>query len=674
MPPRRSRTNRRDVADFDGIDYGLRSSNRNVISERCFPSCALSKPSPQANFASALSSSPNRGKSRIVGGGDRTAALLVVLLGLAAIAVGMALLLFSRRATANADAGVCTTSGCVDHAEILGLHRNVATVGPCEDFGEFVCSHWREKNVKVVPSVMIFRMGKWLLSLARTRWYEETGHAVAKRVTRLADACMRLESEPHIDDVGVAQLFHFITEELFPWILPEANAGNALLDDYAFALATIVNMSVVWNMPLWFTVDLVRLGTGGDVLPANWSVSGKQLAASFHSFLESRSAQMQRDVFGNLSSRFLATHAEPRFVRMRHMPTLVPKLRARNWIDALQSAFRVDPPLGEDDVVFATDAALLRTLNDLFRAYTAREVTYYTAWWFAQLMAAVSSGTIHTFVVGNKVGEEFYPVICGSQIAMAYNALLSGVDHGTAFQRAPVMRLLSDVHNTAVAKVRSWTDALDVRAIDAVASRLGRASTVLWPEEKRNGGADWWGEALYGPDYDNATRGFFSHWRESPYLATYDLVSNTISVGVQTVAQPFYAADGTSAINYGGLGFLYAAQRTTPTSRFRNAEQDLPLRGLEDYSAEQVFFLTACHVTCWENSSKHRVSPECSDAVRKLCTVRRGLQVSRRFTHEPAREVPPLLNRTRCSARAHVDSSDGQYTQKADVIEDHFVI
>lgn len=270
------------------------------------------------------------------------------------------------------------------------------------------------------------------------------------------------------------------------------------------------------------------------------------------------------------------------------------------------------------------------------------------------------------------------------------------------------MRLLSDVHNTAVAKVRSWTDALDVRAIDAVASRLGRASTVLWPEEKRNGGADWWGEALYGPDYDNATRGFFSHWREvrrglreslntepyqlslrvfriqSPYLATYDLVSNTISVGVQTVAQPFYAADGTSAINYGGLGFLYAAQmartintltllldgKSTPSAwvpaannasgapgqalwklarcasssntsgpqrtsslypllpalgiaydaykRFRNAEQDLPLRGLEDYSAEQVFFLTACHATCWENSSKHRVSPECSDAVRNF--------------------------------------------------------
>ncbi|XP_049514227.1 endothelin-converting enzyme 1-like [Dermacentor silvarum] len=139
-------------------------------------------------------------------------------------------------------------------------------------------------------------------------------------------------------------------------------------------------------------------------------------------------------------------------------------------------------------------------------------------------------------------------------------------------------------------------------------------------------------------------------------------------------------SDGTSAINYGGLGFLYALQVAraintltllldgdhTPSAwvppanatdgsgapgqvlwklggcassnasahvtslypalpaleiahsaykRFRNVTEDVPLRGLEAYSAEQVFFLTACHVTCWSTSTGHRMSPECTNAM-----------------------------------------------------------
>ncbi|KAL3186494.1 hypothetical protein MRX96_027532 [Rhipicephalus microplus] len=594
------------------------------------------------------------------------------------------------------------TSGCVDHAEILGLHRNVATVGPCEDFGEFVCSHWREKNVKVVPSVMIFRMGKWLLSLARTRWYEETGHPVAKRVTRLADACMRLETEPHIDDVGVAQLFHFITQELFPWILPEANAGNALLDDYAFALATIVNMSVVWNMPLWFTVDLVRLGTEGDALPANWSVSvssasvvymsmrlqrtieeynlyntyvilllanvfqGEQLAASFHSFLESKE---RPDAAGRVRQPVVTLPRQP-------TPSLgsCGCATCQRWCPSSAPATgstRCSPPSGW-------------TLRLAKTTWCSRPTPH---------SCPVSSGTIHTFIVGNKVGEEFYPVICGSQIAMAYNALLSGVDHGTAFQRAPVMRLLSDVHNTAVAKVplldrrarcpgpstlspRAWAAPApscgQKRNETAALIGGGRPCTVPTTTTRRVDssatGAKYDAdcrESLNTEPYQLSLRVFRI---QSPYLATYDLVSNTnfrrrancrpavlrsrrwrapstplrccltarrpLQPGFLRPTTPAELRDRLCGSLHGVLlpRTLPAPQRTSSLypllpaleiaydayKRFRNAEQDLPLRGLEDYSAEQVFFLTACHATCWENSSKHRVSPECSDAVRNF--------------------------------------------------------
>ncbi|KAH7971096.1 hypothetical protein HPB49_018702 [Dermacentor silvarum] len=674
-----------------------------------------------------LSPSPkNRGKRRF---GVRCAGVTFVLLGVASLAVAFALLLPSRAATHTASAGVCSTTGCVDHAETLGLHRQGSSVGPCEDFGKFVCSRWIEKKFKMVPSVTIYRMGMWLLKVAQSRQYVDTGNTVVARVRRLVDACMHPEFQTGSDtNGGIKQLFDFMTEELFPWLLPHTNRsgyGDVLRDDddYTFTLATIVNMSVVWYVPLWFTVDLVTPSPEDGASLAHRSVSvsstsvayiaqrihreieayklydmyvtlllddvfpGEELAPAFRSFLKVKSAEVQRNVFGNLSLRFVASHVEPRFIKMRHLPGLVPKLNARDWVDALQSAFGANPPLTEEDTLFANDAGLLHAVNVLFAEYTARELTFHTVWWFAQIMAAVSSDRIHAFIMGNNMGDEVYPLLCGVHIAMAYNALLSGVDHATgtasADPRSPVTRLLSNVHET----------------------QSESATTVVWPEGKQNESGDaWWGEALYGPDYDNATRGFFGHWREirrrlqgslntdayqsslrvfrlqSSYLATYDVVSNALSVGVQAVTEPFYVADGTSAMNYGGLGFLYALQvartinaltlllggnqtpsaRVPPTNatdasgapgqvlwklgrctsseasarvtslypalpaleiahgaykRFRDVTQDVPLRGLEAYSAEQVFFLTACHVTCWTTSTGQRMSPECTNAM-----------------------------------------------------------
>nr|XP_054920774.1 neprilysin-like [Dermacentor andersoni] len=604
-------------------------------------------------------------------------------------------------------------------------------------------------------------MGDWLYNLARTRWYDTTGNKVAARVTRLVDACMHRDSQTgnHHDD-GVEQLFHFMTEKLFPWLLLDTNSsgdGDRIRNDshrirdesdYAFTLATIVNMSVVWYLPLWFTVDLVTSSPGHGASPAQRSVSisstnvvdiaqrvhleveayklydayvsllldvvfrGGEFAPEFRSFVRDRSAEVQHDVLGNLSSRYVASRVEPRFLQMRHLPALVPKLDARDWVDAMQSAFGANPPLTEGDTLFVTDSGLLGAVNVLFASYTARELTFHTAWWFVQVLSAVTSDTMHAFVMGNKVGDEVYPVMCGSHIATAYSVLLAGLDRGSGTastnQRSLVTRLLSNVHQTAVGKVRTWTSALGSEAIVALSLRLGSTTTVVWPEGKKNeSDGAWWGETLYGPDYDNATRGFFGHWAEirrrlraslnsdayqsslrvfrlqSSNVATYDAVSNAISVGVQAVTGPFYVADGTSAINYGGLGFLYALQvaRTintltllldgdrTPSAwvpprnatdasgapgqplwklgrcpssdasahvtslypvlpaleiahdayrRFRNVAEDVPLRGLQAYSAEQVFFLTACHVTCWANSSGHRMSPECTDAMRNF--------------------------------------------------------
>ncbi|KAH9384069.1 hypothetical protein HPB48_026052 [Haemaphysalis longicornis] len=52
--------------------------------------------------------------------------------------------------------------------------------------------------------------------------------------------------------------------------------------------------------------------------------------------------------------------------------------------------------------------------------------------------------------------------------------------------------------------------------------------------------------------------------------------------------------------------------------QFRNESQDLRLKDLPGYSAEQVFFLTACHVTCSKEDSGPSSSPICTAAMRNF--------------------------------------------------------
>ncbi|KAK8784620.1 hypothetical protein V5799_009014, partial [Amblyomma americanum] len=80
------------------------------------------------------------------------------------------------------------------------------------------------------------------------------------------------------------------------------------------------------------------------------------------------------------------------------------------------------------------------------------------------------------------------------------------------------------------------------------------------------------------------------------------------------------SANVTSGSNVTALFPLLPALKIAHAAylHFRSEDWDLRVRGLEEYSAAQVFFLTACHVTCWERNDHLRVSPECTEAMRNF--------------------------------------------------------
>ncbi|XP_077498731.1 membrane metallo-endopeptidase-like 1 [Amblyomma americanum] len=639
----------------------------------------------------------------------------------------------------------CAVSYCCENLSLvgaLGLKRD-KSLEACEDFGQFVCSGWLHDDTRPSVSAPLFRLAYWLLGRAQLR--EDPRRPLTKRVRLMMDACLRLGGST-ADTDDSKSLIEFMTKELFPWLLDRTDARLGDSDDYSMPLRALVNLSVLWATPLWFYVDVIEPwhGTGhrrsASMSPSgipyiteiinrevnkhndfyntvvDWVLSGifgeRAALPAFVEFTKA-SQDIHRSMIGNLSLFFNATHQRPRFLLIRELPLLVPKLRARDWVAALQSAFHAKPPLNEEDTLIATNGNLLDAMRVLFSSYSAREVTFHTAWWFIQLLAPITSSSVRGLFMKHPLSEFFYPMACGINAANVYIVLFSGADDSVMPQdeRLHISALLSTLHQTALTEVASWS-ILDRKVVHAVATRLQNASTVIWPPEEYTTSRSL--EMLYGRDYE-MEQSFFGHWRmsreqlqkalgsevyqaslrlfrlQSAHLAAYNPATNVISVAVAALAPPYYAIEGTDAMAYGGLGFMYAMQlaRTinaltvllsddmtqTPwnpassafdpgegsthnigspgralwelggcsanvtsgsngTALFpllpalkiahaaylhsRSEDRDLRLRGLEEYSAEQVFFLTACHLTCWERNDHLRVSPECTEAMRNF--------------------------------------------------------
>ncbi|KAL1414391.1 hypothetical protein MTO96_007534 [Rhipicephalus appendiculatus] len=263
--------------------------------------------------------------------------------------------------------------------------------------------------------------------------------------------------------------------------------------------------------------------------------------------------------------------------------------------------------------------------------------------------------------------------------------------------RLAIRDRLDNIRTVVVEKLHAYSklNAEMRRALSAVVESM---STVIWPEDDfgRSGGF----EQYFGKPYNGSNGGFFAEWewsrlqmlnrdsatavRVGDYVAasevfalvgraltSYNPVLNVISISVAALRPPFYYGEATSAMFYGGLGFIYAegifravdmmshllnggtvmapsespvtwafwnaswcsdvqeAERTFPFLpaldvaytaylRFKDEASDLPLKGLREYSPTQVFFATFCHGTCWTDSSKRKFSKVCTDVTKNF--------------------------------------------------------
>ncbi|XP_077524133.1 uncharacterized protein LOC144135296 [Amblyomma americanum] len=341
---------------------------------------------------------------------------------------------------------------------------------------------------------------------------------------------------------------------------------------------------------------------------------------------------------------------------------------------------------------------MLKAADSIFNAFTAQDVFFHTIWWFVQSVGAATSNKLFLTLNEHPSGKYFQRIICFDHVSTTYNALLASI-HKTLLsppERLSIVGLLENVRAVALEKLRSYAT-LNATTRKVLAVVLENMSTVLWPDDDfgRPGGF----QQFYGKPY-RGKDGFFGEWRWSRLqiqnrsktlftskeyvaaaevysfvdnrLVSYNPILNTMSVSMAALRPPFYYKDGTSAMTYAGLGYIYAQEifealdmlthlfnggtvmkptdapdtaafwnaswcpasinnrftypelpaldvAYTAYVKFKDGASDLPLKGLPHFRPEKIFFATFCHCSCYFDPSKRvKVSQVCKAAAQNF--------------------------------------------------------
>ncbi|XP_075556734.1 uncharacterized protein LOC142588800 [Dermacentor variabilis] len=536
------------------------------------------------------------------------AALVVVILTLMLIA------LYRVRKVNGEEHDLCSTLDCIEHVRALNIDTG-RSPSPCEDFAGFICPGWTDTYRHVNGSVNEQAVLHWIATIEKLSLSDFDRQAVINRPLSMMGKCITMATD---GDNAMRMMIAFVSERSFAW--PTQNDTERIVD-YGRALKVILELSVVWALPLWFRVRLLPAAASAPLqrdraiilspsTPSllwhfihqaiskyedgysiytdffmNTLFELRPLSESFAIFLKNRSAAVQAQVFRELTAAINAPNSHPRLVEIRTLPKLVRELNANDWVRALRSVYGVGANITASDLVLATNDGLIKATRAIFSSYTAQDIFFHTIWWFVQSVGATVSNKLLVSIKNIPEGAYFGRLLCFDQVDTTYNALLASINKAmlSTSERFAITSRLDKIRSVAVEKLRAYSK-LSAETRQALAEVVESMSTVIWPKDDfgRPGGF----EQYYGEPYRLGEGGFYGEWEWSRWqmynrsaiaaggeyyvaasevfsvaarkLTTYNPVRNVISIAVAALHPPFYYRDATSAVFYAGLGFLYA--------------------------------------------------------------------------------------------------------------------
>ncbi|KAH6946724.1 hypothetical protein HPB50_014764 [Hyalomma asiaticum] len=504
----------------------------------------------------------------------------------------------------------CESDDCHHHEALIGARLN-RSMDPCADFSAFVCSAWMASDAYSHGSLSTQQdvVRTW-----STRFDSllNAGYAhveASKKALGMLELCKNRPNETVPNSIQA--LRKFMDERNLSW--PKKSNSNIE------PLAVLLDLDINWAMPLWFHVrflpklssrervvvigraasitnqlrfhrKLVYSGAFFDYWRKHYELLAPPGALPAAEAESKRLETVQTFVLQELveASRTVSVME----IQLKSIEINVTKISSSEWIDLLNNNLRVRPALTGEDQVIVTNDALLYAIDKITRTHKNGELLENIAWLFLQVVGPIADFTL--LVPGqasaaNAPGDRTEKAsaeeaaFCTSQVEWTYRFLIISLYTHAKFpsdERKVLDARLRVVRESALDKVGRATR-LDRLSKQRARMKLNETLMLLWPPEDliRESSI-----SIMYADFPKTDTTFARLWirlRESSHklsqntmyadalhmprnlalpLLDYDYILNTVRISVQALSAPVFYSQGTPAMFYGGLGFLYASQ------------------------------------------------------------------------------------------------------------------
>ncbi|XP_064459128.1 neprilysin-1-like [Ornithodoros turicata] len=518
--------------------------------------------------------------------------VLIIIFGMATSAIIIALLLgviFLPSWSGADEKGkplVCKTSPCIRYAYYLESSINIKT-SPCDDFYQYVCGSWfpTSKHEVSVGDGLYIKIMRGIISKAKNHPTISRGRATNKAADMLK-ACLSAHTRT---EENVVYLKRFMAENNMSWPVPPQVEIHPL--------ELIVTLAAKWRTEFIFRIMLtsrnrstiVMLYPGAHISHLNETHAPLD---EFDTYVNKHAELFDQSVSGTTITQLVTTQNEvQRVVTSLTSPLKYPSVlspmrlvKERNlsvidgatWASFLEKHvnkgdFVIDGSIDENAILFVTDKRLLIALDHLLQLPHTQLVSFIT-WKFVERFGLILSSSINEIQTAYDIN--FY---CCTFVEEIYGFALSA----------------NYTMNIAEDSERNTTDKFMGNITESVKDMLRNTywtpDTVIGARRKLDAMIRWvWVRGLtnylstldrFYMQFPYMEGSFTLNWIECNKVLwsksnTFDYVQyivtsdprgfrylhaiNGVQLPVTLTFQPMYHKDLAGAINYAGLGAVYA--------------------------------------------------------------------------------------------------------------------
>ncbi|KAH7972233.1 hypothetical protein HPB52_009768 [Rhipicephalus sanguineus] len=504
----------------------------------------------------------------------------------------------------------CRTDGCARFEALLADTLNTS-VDPCHDFKAYVSSRWLPDPSKQLDYHWRY---EWDVKYAWMRMMADEirlRHRTSPLERLMADSFGACAHRAKENASETRKKFKELMRDLgVPW--PEKPPIN--VDPFEAHL----NMSIRWNVPLWFDVKMLPDDTLGDlkviyIYPSAYAKfwKGQYLAiigqGSMRRYVDQYLAYFYPESTPNAGGKAAdICQYDAVFNFTRRVVSRLADVVAKNksvavlGFNSLAQAFgqkteRLVSLMNEyflpgnfssfepEDRAIVKAPDTLDVVRHIIADTDASTVLSHLGWWMLQVYAPVADNHFFVQKYGSEENTELLrPLFCETQVETSFKLLLL-VSHMAVYFRSRQQRgihdLLTSVREAAVAEYEK-SDLPD-NAKTLLTRMVRRLHVNLWPKpEYRSVGLlrriysfkyaskktmlDYWISERRGNAALIGGSAYFEDKRlphgnsKDPF--SFDSILDTVSLSMVAVHEPFYYRDDDAfgAINYGGLGAGFA--------------------------------------------------------------------------------------------------------------------